>query len=199
MPFLLTPTMPAGSLSAHTQPTLELGDGLTLRPWREADAPVALAAFQCPEIQHWHTRRLDSHAEALEWVARWATGWRAETEANWAIARDDQAIGQVGLRGIDLMSAVAEVAYWLLPEARGAGVTAPAVRVVAKWCFDTVGFHRLFLKHSQANMASCRVAVKAGFAPEGTLRGAMLHVDGFHDGHMHGRLRTDEGNDDGSA
>jgi RimJ/RimL family protein N-acetyltransferase len=38
-----------------------------------------------------------------------------------------------------------------------------------------------------ANTASCRVAGKAGFRLEGTLRSALLHTDGWHDMHLHGR------------
>ncbi|MCE7012142.1 GNAT family N-acetyltransferase [Kibdelosporangium philippinense] len=105
----------------------------------------------------------------------------------------------MGLRSVDLESAVAELTYWLLPEARGAGLAARAVRLMTTWCFEAAGFQRLFLKHSTANIASCRVATTAGYAPEGTIRAAMSHVDGLHDGHLHARLPTDEGNDDGSA
>ncbi|MFC7614839.1 GNAT family N-acetyltransferase [Actinokineospora soli] len=57
--------------------------------------------------------------------------------------------------------------------------------------FDDLKLHRLYLDHSTANTASCRVATKAGFTPEGTLRGAGLHADGWHDMHLHSRLRTD--------
>ena len=36
-----------------------------------------------------------------------------------------------------------------------------------------------------------RVAAKAGFALEGTLRSAMRHPDGWHDMHLHARVRGD--------
>lgn len=39
-----------------------------------------------------------------------------------------------------------------------------------------------------ANAASCRVALKAGFAAEGTRRSAALHADGWHDMHLHARI-----------
>ncbi|MBT2467364.1 GNAT family N-acetyltransferase [Streptomyces sp. ISL-66] len=50
---------------------------------------------------------------------------------------------------------------------------------------------RIARYHSAANPASCRVATKAGYPLEGTMRGALLHVDGWHDEHLHARLRTD--------
>jgi hypothetical protein len=64
--------------------------------------------------------------------------------------------------------------YWVLPQARGRGVAALALGAVADWAFDAVGFHRLELDHSTQNAASCRVATKAGFAPEGTRRARAL-------------------------
>ncbi|MFG1923270.1 GNAT family N-acetyltransferase [Cryptosporangium sp. NPDC048952] len=50
---------------------------------------------------------------------------------------------------------------------------------------------RIFLLHSTGNSASCRVAHAAGFPMEGTLRGYLLHADGWHDVHSHARLSTD--------
>ncbi len=42
--------------------------------------------------------------------------------------------------------------------------------------------------HSTRNEASCKVALAAGFAPEGTLRESGKHVDGWYDMHLHARL-----------
>jgi RimJ/RimL family protein N-acetyltransferase len=58
---------------------------------------------------------------------------------------------------------------------------------MASWAF-LADFHRLYLRHSVANPASCRVALKSGFAAEGTERGAELHTDGWHDMHLHARI-----------
>nr|WP_042180695.1 GNAT family N-acetyltransferase [Kibdelosporangium sp. MJ126-NF4]CEL14520.1 putative acetyltransferase [Kibdelosporangium sp. MJ126-NF4]CTQ88885.1 putative acetyltransferase [Kibdelosporangium sp. MJ126-NF4] len=199
MPDLFQALLSAGAVSARTQPVLAINDRFTLRPWQERDVLVVRAAFDVPDIQRWHPRRMDSDEEALAWITRWRREWQQEKAANWAIADNDRAVGQVGLRGVDLVQAVAELSYWVLPEARGAGLAARAVRPMTRWCFDTVGFHRLFLKHSTQNMASCRVAHTAGYVSEGTLRSSMLHADGLHDAHMHSRLRTDERTDNGSA
>jgi len=55
------------------------------------------------------------------------------------------------------------------------------------WAFD-IGFLRVFLRHSSANTASCRVAEKTGFRYEGTLVSAAPHPDGRHDMHVHARI-----------
>jgi ribosomal-protein-alanine N-acetyltransferase len=79
-----------------------------------------------------------------------------------------------------------------MPEARGKSVAVRAASTLTRWSFDVLRLHRVFLLHSTANNASCRVAGKLGFPLEGTLRGAMRHADGWHDVHTHARLRTDE-------
>ncbi|SFR04052.1 Protein N-acetyltransferase, RimJ/RimL family [Lentzea waywayandensis] len=173
------------------QPRIGVGDGLSLRPWRESDATAVFKAFNCPDIQRWHVRRMDTHDEALAWIAGWAKRWDDKTDASWAISRDDEPLGQAGLRHVSLFEASAALSYWVLPEARGAGIAARAAHALTEWTFDILGLHRVSLEHSTANAASCRVAAKLGFAVEGTLRGSARHADGWHDMHLHARLRSD--------
>jgi ribosomal-protein-alanine N-acetyltransferase len=163
---------------------------LALRAWRRGDVSAVLRAYEDPDIQQWHVRTIGKH-EADAWVSSWAQRWRDETGANWAICEGDVLLGRVGLRSLSLAEGVGEVAYWVLPAARGCGVASRALRTVSSWLFDHVGLHRLELAHSVLNEASCRVANKAGYAYEGTKREQALHQDGWHDMHQHGRLRTD--------
>ena len=185
----LAPVLPAGSLNRLDQPTLALRDGITLRPWRAEDAETVMNAFSVPDIQRWHMRSIDSIVEAEEWVAAWAQRWEAETDASWAVTHPGgSAVGYVALRSLFLPAAQAEVAYWLLPEARGVGLAAHAARAVTRWGFTTLRLHRIFLTHSVRNAAFCRVAVALGFAQEGTLRDYQRHSDGWHSVHIHARL-----------
>lgn len=62
---------------------------------------------------------------------------------------------------------------------------------MSAWAFELLGFNRLNIQHSTANTLSCRVAERTGYRHEGTLRQAIKHADGWHDWHLHGRLRTD--------
>jgi RimJ/RimL family protein N-acetyltransferase len=194
MPLLVGPALAPGSLRKFEQTRLGVDEQLALRPWRADDAAAVRAAFACPDIQRWHVRRIDSDDEARTWIAGWAERWADETDASWAIVdeRADQPVGQVGLRTVLLAEASAQLSYWVVPGMRGAGIAARAVRTLTRWAFGpSLGLNRLFLQHSTANPGSCRVAAKAGFDLEGTLRGSMLHADGWHDVHLHARLRTD--------
>ena len=193
MPYLTSPVLTAGALARTPQPTLPTGDGLVLRPWRATDAPAVHAAFQDPVLHQWHIRSCDSEEEAAAWIEEWQTSWEDENNAQWAVADEDtgELLGRVALRQILLGDGTAEIAYWTVPQARGRGVAARATTALTRWAFEEIGLHRLELLHATANEASCRVAAKSGFALEGTKRSAFLHADGWHDMHLHARVRGD--------
>jgi RimJ/RimL family protein N-acetyltransferase len=191
----IDPVVPAGRLCGQPQPLLTLPSGHLLRPWRaDLDAPALLTAGQDPAIRHWNLFGVDSLDDARRRIQRMHERWQREQAAIWAIAGpgdDAPAVGLIGWRELDLAGGSAEIVYWLLPEARGGGVAVAAVRRLSQWALDELGLHRLVLCHSRANPASCRVAVKAGYAVEGTMRGALLHADGWHDQHLHAHVRGD--------
>ena len=130
-------------------------------------------------------------SEANEWIAHWRSRWENGSGAGWAIVCNGDLVGQISLRRIDLPSGLAELSYWVLPEGRGLGVASEALQGLTKWSFHS-GFHRLELAHAVSNESSCRVASKCGFALEGVKRSQALHIDGWHDMHMHARISEDE-------
>ncbi|WP_067700651.1 GNAT family N-acetyltransferase [Nocardia jejuensis] len=175
------------------QPVIPVGEGLVLRAWLRRDALEVFGAFQDPAIRRWHVRSADSVEEVEDWVDAWARSWRGAVDANWAVAdsRTGRIAGRVSLREMVLPQGYAEVAYWVAPHARGRGVAPRAVAAMTAWAFEVAGFHRLELRHSVHNAQSCRVAAKSGFALEGVNRSAALHEDGWHDMHLHARVRGD--------
>lgn len=189
VPSLVTPALPLGTMAALTQPEI-IANGITLRPWRASDLPVVMAAFADPAIQRWHCRSMTDQ-EASDWIHSWQVRWRDETDAAWAVLDTGTVVGQIGLRRVDLAEGLASVSYWVLANARGRRVAPRALDALTAWSFGTLGLHRLALSHSTANVASCRVAQRAEFAAEGTKRGEGRHADGWHDMHLHARLRTD--------
>jgi RimJ/RimL family protein N-acetyltransferase len=63
-----------------------------------------------------------------------------------------------------------QIGYWVKRTARGRGVATTALRLLSCRAFDELGSPRVQLLAEPGNHASCRVAEKAGFKPEGTLR-----------------------------
>ncbi|MHB1209102.1 MAG: GNAT family N-acetyltransferase [Acidimicrobiales bacterium] len=188
MARLVAPVLAPGSLNGRPQPVMRVDDRFVLRPWRVNDAPALFAAYADRDIQRWNLRTLDA-GESEQLIGSWNDAWNDETAAQWAIATtsDDLAVGRVGLRTLDLSAGEAEVSYWVVPQARRRGAASLALATLSEWSLKDLGLHRLELGHSVYNSASCQVANNAGFAPEGTLKSALLHQDGWHDMHWHAR------------
>lgn len=187
MPQLTAPVLPAGAMNRMRQPTLER-DGLLLRPFAPGDAPAVVVAYQDPAIQRWHARTMADVAEAAAWIADRNARWQNERGADWAVVRGGELVGRVGLNGVDLGEGSADLAYWVVPAARGAGVASRAAVLLTGWALGDLALHRVSLQHSTENVASCRVATRAGFAAEGVRRSAVQHADGWHDMHVHARI-----------
>jgi RimJ/RimL family protein N-acetyltransferase len=193
MPSLTPAVVTAEKFGGSSQPTIPTGDGLVLRPWEPGDAPTVFEAFTDPEIRRWHVRAAASFDEVGAWIDSWVDDWGGRVHAHWAVADSQTAavVGRASLKGMDLVSGKAGVAYWTVPRARKRGVASHAVEALTAWAFDVVGFHRLELAHSVNNPPSCRVATKTGYLLEGTKRSAGLHLDGWHDMHLHARVKDE--------
>ena len=76
--------------------------------------------------------------------------------------------GAVGMRMVD--PGVAQFGYWVDPEQRGRGVATTALRLVTRWTLRELAPARLQLFTDVDNEISMRVAERAGFTREGTLR-----------------------------
>lgn len=172
------------------QPVLAV-DELVIRPWRLSDVDAVVRAFQDPAIMRWHVRTMTA-SQARDWIRSWAERWAAGSAADWAVtdgdSDSDAVLGHVGFRKIDVAEGSAGISYWTLPAARGRGVAVRAAVAASAWLVERLGLHRIELRHSVLNEASCRVAMKAGFAAEGVARSSGLHADGWHDMHVHARI-----------
>lgn len=181
--------------TAPEERVLRVGDDLRLRPWTLEDSEVVLSAFVDPSIRHYAGNLYDTAADATRFVTTRSTAWAEGTGAAWAVtaAATGTVLGHVGLHEMDARLRLAMVGYWLLPRARGRGVMTQALGAVSSYGFQSLGLHRIELAHAVENEVSCRVAERAGFPYEGTLRHAMRYpVDGrWSDEHLHARLATD--------
>jgi len=155
-------------------PDPPLSDGVVaLRRWREADAPEVARICSDEELVRWLAALPSPYteADALAWIAHGEAGWRGEAEHTpFAVvdAATDAILGSIGVTWRP--EETAEVGYWVAPEARGRGVATRATRLVAGWVLRELGYERLQLQADPLNVASCRVAERAGFTLEGRKR-----------------------------
>lgn len=192
MPYTVDPVITGGAMSSLEQPTIRVDNDLRLRPFDHSDADTVLRAFAEPDIQLWHAFRVDAADEARAWIDRTHQLWSEDKSAVWAIVDgSNRVLGRCALH-VDVRSGTAEIAYWVLPEARRRLVAARAAVSATAWAHRELGVHRVLLQHSTRNPASCAVARRAGYTEEGTARQQDLLVDGWHDMHQHAHLSSDE-------
>ena len=147
-----------------------------------------------PETVLWNPApRVLDEPTAADWCRRGAD-WGSGEQVTFSVLESTtgQLVGNICLHHLDSEQASADIGYRVAPWARGGGVATASVRAVSGWAFAVLGLERIQLFHALANPASCRVAQKAGYRVEGTLRAGFVAGDGRrYDEHLHARLRTD--------
>ncbi|MFJ2954255.1 GNAT family N-acetyltransferase [Streptomyces sp. NPDC087270] len=155
---------------------------LLLRALEPRDGDALYAACQDPEIPRWtsvpspYSRE---HADHFIDVVC-ADGWRDDTMYNFGVfTRDEGALvssmGLVRLQHLAAPQRQGELGYWTAKHQRGKGYTVEAARAVCTWAFDALGVERLEWFAEAGNEASRAVALRLGFAMEGTVRSRVVH------------------------
>jgi ribosomal-protein-serine acetyltransferase len=104
--------------------------------------------------------------------------------------RDDRIVGVCGLNQIRPGGRIANLGYWVRTGATGAGVATEAVTQLARFAFAETDLVRLEIVVAVGNLASARVAEKAGALPEGIARDRLYFQGGDHDARMFALLRS---------
>jgi len=163
------------------------GRRCVLRPFRESDADAVVEGCTDPLTRHWLTHLPDPYttAEALSFIRGREEAHASGRGVHWAVADPDTdaCIGAFGLNDIDQSTGTAELGYWVHPGARGRGVATEAARLIVRHTLIPVddgglGLRRLTLRAAAQNVASQRVAERAGLRPAGVWRAAQQLGDG---------------------
>ncbi|MCQ1956597.1 GNAT family N-acetyltransferase [Arthrobacter sp. zg-Y826] len=158
-----------------------------LRPWTQADAPSLHAAFAAdPSLEHQLGCWLDDVGQAAGYLETALAD--SPQRRSFAVDMDGTAVGNIGISAIDRRHQTAWVSYWLAPSARGHSLASRGVAAAAGWALRDGGLFRLELGHRTNNPASCRVALNAGFRPEGIERSKLRYGRDRFDVETHARL-----------
>ncbi|GAB3474762.1 RimJ/RimL family protein N-acetyltransferase [Amycolatopsis cihanbeyliensis] len=171
---------------------LEADGGLILRPWDADDVDAVLAAFTDEDLWRQSVESVDTPDAAAAWLTARARHWEAGSGYAWAItSRAGVVLGNAEVTSVDHRHGTGWVSYWTTRPARGRGVATAGCRAVSEWALRELGLFRLELGHRVNNPASCRVALRAGYRPEGVQRKKLRYGEARYDVEMHARLATD--------
>jgi RimJ/RimL family protein N-acetyltransferase len=171
-------------------------DRLLLRPWQAGDAAAVLDGCTDPLVQRWTSGGLPrpyTPENAREYVEELApAAWAAGTAYAFAITDrvTGAVLGNVALRRTGLHHNW-DVGFWSSPVGRGTGAMTEALAALCRWGFADRGAARIEWYARVGNWASRRVAEKAGFTIEGTLRAGLPTPEGRTDTWTGARLPAD--------
>ncbi|GLY00869.1 MULTISPECIES: GNAT family N-acetyltransferase [Actinoplanes] len=169
------------------------GGNVVLRDLRVSDAEDLVTGVTDATTQRWLPLPHDYTVEhALTFITRTAPGTRiGGAGLVRAIEAEGRFAGLIDLKRTDWTARVTEIGYWAMPGSRGRGVVTEATSILARWVLQELGFERTELRVATGNIASNRVAVKAGFRREGVARSAGITHGGRVDLVIYSRIRSD--------
>lgn len=155
------------------QPRVVYGQ-TALRPTREEDCDFVLAAESHPDnagfVEQWSRAR---HRQAI----------RSSDSLHWIVESRGEPIGYAVLEDADdpnhslLLRRIVIVS-------KGRGHGRAAVVLLARYCFDVLHFHRLWLFVAVENRRATALYRKLGFVTEGVARECVRHGDRYSSMHI---------------
>ena len=178
-------------LMSHPAPRLE-DDVIALRRWDESDIEDSVVACSDPEVIRWIPRIPTPYSEqdAREFLALADNGW--EDGRSFSFAITERVSGRtVGSVGVTVNGPIGDVGYFVFAGHRRRGIGERALKLVSRWALQELGLARLQLWVMVGNVASARLAEKAGFKREGILRAWMDNRGTRVDAIMHSLLPSE--------
>jgi RimJ/RimL family protein N-acetyltransferase len=152
-----------------------LTDGsIALRPFTLDDVPAVTVACQDPKISKWRASIPWPYNEsnARDWIGTHAHKWANGESAQFAVvsAGGDRFLGSFGFHKFDWSQGTAVAQYWIAGSERDQGIATRALCLGTDWAFEELGLSQIELMTRFGNIASERVAQKAGFEMKSEIR-----------------------------
>jgi RimJ/RimL family protein N-acetyltransferase len=163
-------------------------DDLLLRPPTVADISAVTDACQDEDLSRFipHFPSPYREEDARAWI-----GSRKQDETSRTFLIVDASSGEMQGSIEVRLGEVGSIGYMIVKEARGRGIATKATMLLSRWAVTEGGVERLELTTHPENVASQRVAEKAGFTREGVLRDHTAFREGRRDSVMFSLLPAD--------
>jgi ribosomal-protein-serine acetyltransferase len=175
-----------------------LSDGnIGLRQFTLEDVPALFNAIResMTQLSSWMVWAHPEYSmeDTRAFVLKCGPGWEKGEQYSFAMVdlHDGQFLGSVGLSAVNRAHGFANLGYWVRTRKTRHGVATSATRMAARFSFATLALNRVELLVPAANVASQRVAEKAGAKREGLLR-KRLQLNGIaHDAFVYSIVQED--------
>ena len=161
-----------------------------------ADQPAVFAGLSDPAVTGYYGISYETPESAQAQMDWYELVWRTRIGAWWAIcerARPERLIGTCGIYDWESGHHCAETGFWLLPSYWGKGVMRRVLPAMYRYCFATLGVHRIQARVEPDNAASWHLLESIGFRLEGILRECELKNERYVDLRCYSALSTDPG------
>ena len=167
------PPSAGGPPAAPPQPSLGQG-ALRLRPTALADCEFV--------------REAESHPDAVRYVEQWSVQRHrhcieSRSGVHWIIEHRGAPVGYAILEGADDPDR-SLLLRRIVIASRGRGHGRAAVLLLARYCFEVLGFHRLWLYVAVGNRRAYNLYRRLGFVEEGVARECSRHGDRYTSMHV---------------
>jgi len=139
---------------------------LSLRRPTADDVDAILAVHSDPRAcAHNPSDALATRAEAEDLYQRWDNHWLRHGFGYWVVGESQETLGFCGVKFMRMPERpVLNLFYRFAPSAWGRGFASEAATAVVRWVTANVSDHPVIARVRPDNVASQRVAVKAGLA-----------------------------------
>lgn len=171
--------------------------------------PIGIRFYRIEDAPLLHEAAIESMAEVSPWLAWCHPGFTVAEAGSWIAAHPEMRkrgnlefaivdargryLGGCGINQVNQGHRFANLGYWVRTSATRRGVAAAAVRLLAAHVFEHTNLQRLEIVVATGNVASERVAEKAGAVREGVLRARLVMRGAPHDATMFSLTRERRG------
>jgi UDP-4-amino-4,6-dideoxy-N-acetyl-beta-L-altrosamine N-acetyltransferase len=161
---------------------------IKLRALTAADAHITWQWRNREDIQFFfagHPFPINFEKEA-KWID--AVIFQNQPHSYFGIEQDDELVGIISLRDINMLNRNAEYALFVVG---GKGVGRAATNLLLQFAFLDLGLERVWLKVMTNNKAAINLYRKCGFVEEGILRKSIFKKGEMYDQLIFGILKTE--------
>lgn len=150
---------------------------MKLRALRECDAKGMLEWMNDPQIRQWFRFKTDytRKEDVLDFISKAKAMPIDGGSMHYAVTNeDDEYLGTISLKNINLSDRNAEYAISLRAKAQGKGIAMQATGLLLKKAFEEIGLERVYLNVLADNIRAVRFYEKTGFIYEGESKNSIF-------------------------